>query len=68
MRQRDPERRGPGILAESTAFMLSCSREKSAAERAAVLKAAARGDLNEAMDAMLAWAISDRRQQSSPPT
>lgn len=66
MSRLDPERRGPGILAQSTAFVLSRSGERSAVERAAVLKAAARGDLNEAMDAMLAWAISERRKPLPP--
>jgi hypothetical protein len=53
---------GPGFLAQAAAFLLLNSRKASARERASVLQAAARGDLSDAMDAMLAWAISERRQ------
>lgn len=59
-------RDGPGFFAQAAALLLSHSRRASARERAAVMQAAARGNLSEAMDAMLAWAISEQRQSDLP--
>lgn len=54
-------RNGTTWLAESVAFVVARSNTPSARQRAAVLKAVAQGDLSRAMDAMMDWAISHRR-------
>lgn len=48
-------------LTNASAYVLRHSHKRSAAQRAAVVKAAAQGDLDGALDAMLAWAIAERK-------
>lgn len=55
-------RQDVSLLVQLAAFLLSQSTCPLAPERAAVLKAAAAGDISRAMDAMLLWAISERRR------